>query len=67
MTFADKVKAARAKLMVSQEELAKMVGVSRITITRWETNGYKPQFLTEQKFKAFCEAKGIKFEEKENG
>lgn len=34
MTFAEKVKAVRAKLMVSQDELAKLVGVSRVTVTR---------------------------------
>jgi len=61
MTFSEKVKATRAQLMVSQSELAKMIGVSRITITRWESQGYKPQFLTEQKFKTFCDSKGIKF------
>ncbi|MBO5328609.1 MAG: helix-turn-helix domain-containing protein [Clostridia bacterium] len=32
MTFADKVKTARAKLMISQEEFAKLLGVSRITV-----------------------------------
>ena len=50
MTFADKVKKARAKLMVSQEEFAKLIGVTRITVTRWESQGYQPKFLTEQKF-----------------
>ncbi len=63
MTFAEKVKAVRAKLMVSQDELAKLVGVSRVTVTRWESQGYTPQFLTEQKFKAFCEAQGIEYKD----
>lgn len=61
MTFAEQVKAARVHLMISQDELAKQVGVSRITITRWESKGFKPKFLTEQKFKAFCESKGIEY------
>ena len=63
MTFADKVKMARAQLMVSQEEFAKLIGVTRITITRWESQGYKPKFLTEKKFENFCKEKGIRFEE----
>ena len=64
MTFADKVKHARAKLMVSQAEFAKLIGVTRITITRWESQGYKPRFLTEKKFENFCESKGITFKDK---
>lgn len=64
MTFADKVKTARAKLMISQEEFAKLLGVSRITVTRWESQGYTPKFLTEKKFEKFCEENKIIFEEK---
>ena len=64
MTFAEKVKTARAKLMVSQEEFAKLLGVSRITVTRWESQGYTPKFLTEKKFELFCEKNKIAFEEK---
>lgn len=63
MTFAEKVKFVRAKLLISQKELAKQVGVSVVTVTRWESQGLQPQFLTEKKFEAFCEAKAIKFEE----
>lgn len=61
MTFAEQVKSTRAQLMISQDKLAKQVGVSRITITRWESKGYKPKFLTEQKFKSFCEINGIEY------
>lgn len=64
MTFAEKVKTARAKLMVSQEEFAKLLGVSRITVTRWESQGYTPKFLTEKKFELFCKNNNIDFEEK---
>ena len=64
MTFADKVKMARATLMVSQEEFAKLLGVSRITVTRWESQGYTPKFLTSKKFEQFCEEHNICFEEK---
>lgn len=64
MTFAEKVKCVRAQLMISQEEFAKLIGVSRITVTRWESQGYKPKFLTERKFENFCNERKIKFEEK---
>jgi len=61
MTFAEKVKFVRAKLIVSQTELAKMVGVSFPTINRWETGKLEPTFLNEKKFEAFCKKKNIKF------
>lgn len=64
MTFAEKVKKARAELMISQEDFAKLIGVSRVTVTRWESQGYKPQFLTEKKFENFCESRGISFKDK---
>ena len=63
MTFADKVKIVRAKLFLSQEKLAKEIGVSQVTVARWETQGIDPQFISEKKFEAFCREKGIEFEE----
>ena len=59
MEFSEKVKEVRGILLLSQEELAKQIGVSRVTITRWETLGYVPKFLTLKKFEAFCERNGI--------
>lgn len=65
MKFADKVKYVRAKLLVSQMELAKLLGVSFPTINRWETGKLEPTFLNEKRFEKFCEEKNIKFEVKE--
>lgn len=62
MTYAEKVKFVRAKLLISQKELAKDVGVSFATINRWEAQGLEPQFLTMKKFEQFCEKNEIKFE-----
>lgn len=64
MTFAEKVKKARAELMISQADFAKLLGVSRVTVTRWESQGYQPQFLTEKKFENFCASRGITFRNK---
>ena len=61
MTFAEKVKLARSRLQISQKDLAKQIGVSRITVNRWESQGLQPQFLTEQRFETFCSAHGINF------
>lgn len=63
MTFADKIKFIRGKLLISQKELAAELGVSNVTINRWETGKIKPSFLAEKKFEAFCESKGFVFTE----
>ena len=49
MTFAEKVKYVRGKLLLSQEDLAKQVGVSFATVNRWE-KGVEPHFLTQMRF-----------------
>lgn len=64
MTFAEKVKHVRAELLVSQTELAKMIGVSFPTINRWENDKFEPTFLNEKRFVAFCNKKKITFEDK---
>ena len=62
MKFSEKVKYARMKLLLTQEALAKELGVSYATICRWEKDNREPQIVSQGKFYAFCESKGIKFE-----
>ena len=45
MTFTEKVKYVRGVLLISQKELAKELGVSNITINRWENGVINPSFL----------------------
>lgn len=61
MSFAKQVKYVRATLLVSQTELAKMLGVSFPTINRWETGKLEPTFLNRKKFELFCKDKNIDF------
>ena len=63
MTFAEKVKYVRGVLLISQKELAKELVVSNVTINRWENGVISPAFLTEKKFEAFCNARGIEIKE----
>ena len=42
MTFAEKVKYVRGVLLISQKELAKELGVSNVTINRWENGVINP-------------------------
>lgn len=62
MTFSEQIKSVRAKLLLSQEQLADKLGVSYVTISRWETKGIEPSFLTRAKFNKFCEENGIVFD-----
>lgn len=54
MTFAEKVKYVRGVLLISQKELAKELGVSNVTINRWENGVINPAFLTEKKIITIC-------------
>lgn len=63
MLFADKIKFVRAKLLIGQKELAKQLGVSFVTVSRWESGKLQPTFLNDKKFEAFCNDKKIKIEE----
>ena len=63
MKFSEKVKYVRMKLLLTQEALAKELGVSYATICRWEKDNREPQIVSQGKFYAFCERKGITFEE----
>lgn len=51
--FAAKVKALREQLDISQEDLAKALGVSFATVNRWENNKTKPSTLAKNQFERF--------------
>lgn len=65
--FAAKVKYLRARLMLTQEALAKELGVSFATVNRWESQCRTPQFLSREKFFGFCKKMRIIFPENING
>ena len=50
MQFCDRVKYAREKLHLSQQMLAKELGVAFSTINRWENSKGKPQYAAIKKF-----------------
>lgn len=63
MEYKDKVKFARQKLMLSQADFAKELGVAFSTINEWENGIRNPNFIMQCKFASFCEQKNIKFDE----
>ena len=49
------VKEIRRQLSLSQEDLARQLGVSYATVNRWENSLSKPSKLAKAQLKAFCE------------
>lgn len=63
MTYPEKIKAVRESLLVTQEELANELGVTPITICRWETGKVEPSIKAKKAFRDLCERKGLTFQE----
>lgn len=64
MSFAEKVKLVRTELKLSQENLARELGVSFATINRWENGSYNPSRLAKKAFNDFCKKNNIVEEDK---
>ena len=48
------VKEVRRQLSISQEDLARQLGVSYATVNRWENGQSKPSKLARAQLDAFC-------------
>lgn len=53
--FSEFVKDVRKQLQMSQEDLARELGVSFATINRWENGKTAPSRLARNQFDTFCE------------
>ena len=56
MEFKDKVKIVRKKFYLSQEMMAKELGVAFATVNRWELGRCKPNYNAQRPFANFCKA-----------
>lgn len=65
MEFSEKIRFARAKLEMSQEELAQALNVSYASIHRWENAKTKPNKMVRAVFDSFCGNHGISFTDNE--
>lgn len=61
MEFSEKIRFVREELGLTQEELAKKLGVAFATINRWEQGSTTPHANTEKKLYEFCKDNGIEF------
>lgn len=65
MVFKDKVLYVRAKLNLSQTELAEKLKVSFTTVSRWENGKVEPTRKAHLMFEQFCAENYIEFEDKQ--
>lgn len=65
MKYEDAVRQLRKKMILSQVEFAKEIGVSYPTVARWETSAFKPSIRCLKKLKPYFDKYGIDMEELE--
>ena len=63
MTYSEKIRSARENLLMTQEEIATELGVTPITVCRWETGKTEPSIKAKKAFRDLCERKGLTFGE----
>lgn len=54
MSFCNDIKMIRHKCLMSQTEFADALGVSFVTVNRWESRKSKPNFKTMKLINNFC-------------
>lgn len=62
MPFSQRVKAIRTNANLSQAAFAKLLGVSRATVNRWEMGTQEPSKIALHILYAYCEKNEISFE-----
>ena len=63
MTYSEKVKNARERLLLTQDEMAIELGVNAITVCRWETGKSEPNMKAKKAIRDFYIRNGLKFED----
>ena len=59
MSLGEKIKAIRARLLLTQRDLAKELGTTQMTIVSWETGKSMPKIQSLKKLRDFCRKHGI--------
>lgn len=63
MTYSEKVKNARERLLLTQGEIAIELGVNAITVCRWETGKSEPNMKAKKAIRDFCIRNNLNFED----
>ena len=59
MEFKDMIKALREKMIISQDELAKILVVSFVSVNRWENGHYEPTIKLKRRIVQLFKENGI--------
>lgn len=59
MNYVDTIKEIRILLSMSQEDLARELGVSFATVNRWENKKAKPSKMAMKSIESFCKERKI--------
>lgn len=54
LDYSQLIKAIRERLLVSQSELAQMLGVSYATVNRWENGHHEPTYKARRQIAFLC-------------
>ena len=63
MTYAEAVKKLRTTLILSQTELANLLGVSSQTVNRWERGTHQPTIKAKRKLASYFKKHKIEVDE----
>ena len=63
MDWSTILKLIRENLCISQTELAQLLGVSFVSVNRWENGHFEPTLKVKRKILRFCRDNGIKIED----
>lgn len=61
MSIGKEIKALRLQLLLSQEDFAKVLGVSYSTANRWEREHTKPNYHAMKQIDEYCKKHNIDF------
>ena len=59
MKYKDIIISLRNQLIITQEELAKMLGVSYVSVNRWENGRHEPTIKVKRKIVELCKNNNI--------
>lgn len=64
MNYSKAIKELREKLLISQDKLAEMLGMSFATVNGWENGHFEPSLKAKRKLRDLFKKYHIKLEEK---
>lgn len=63
MNYAEAIKALRKKMLITQTELADLLGVAFVSVNRWENGAYEPTMKAKRKLAPLFREHGIEVKE----